>query len=98
MKLIERAPWNVKPGDTIAVYSYPDQPRPDLVTVKRRTRERGIFTGATVWRFFYASPIDPTREDWTTAHGIRRSHHPKIADWPAEKLLVPAPTRTHATP
>lgn len=91
MKLKSRAPWNVRPGDTIAVYLSPGQESPNLVTVTRRTRERGIFTGATVWRFFFRNPHDPAREDWTSAHGIRRSHHPKIADWPAEKLLVPAP-------
>ena len=89
MKTKPRAPWLILPGQQIAIYTYPDAP-PHAVTVTRRTKHRSQFTGATVWRFFYRHPYDPARENWITAHGLRRSHIAGIPDWQAEKIEIPA--------
>jgi hypothetical protein len=83
-----RAPWNVKPGDTILVYTFPDQPEPRRAIVTRVSKSRGMFTGATVWRHHYRDPMTGT-ETWIMSHGIRRSNHPRIANWPAETIPVP---------
>lgn len=77
-------PWRIKPGDRVALYLLPDS-GPRVVTITRAYQYRSTFTGATVWRFHYADPW--TGHDSTfTAHGRRRSPHPRIADWPAEKV------------
>jgi hypothetical protein len=52
------------------------------------TKNRSMFTGATVWRHHYTDPMTGS-ETWSMSHGVRRSSHPMIADWKAEKILVP---------
>jgi hypothetical protein len=88
MKYKAKAPWLVKAGESILVFSFPGQPEPRRAVVTRVSKGRGMFTGATVWRHHYRDPMTGS-ETWIMSHGIRRSHHPRIADWKAEKILVP---------
>ena len=88
MKTKTRAPWKIKAGDKICVYTYPDQPTPHVVEVRRIDKCRSPFTGCTVWRFHYANPYDLERIDWTTCHGEDRRR--ALRPLPAEKILIPA--------
>jgi hypothetical protein len=90
MKTKQRSPWNIKPGDMICVYTYPDQAEPHAVEVRRVEKYRSKFTGRTVWKFHYTHPYDPTRTDWTICHGGDRRRPAMLGNLPAEKILVPA--------
>jgi hypothetical protein len=85
MKTKTRKPWNIKPGDQVAVYLYPDQESPFWVEVRRISKGRALFTGRTHWRLHYTCPLSG-HETWVSLYGLDKRHHPRIAAWEADSI------------
>jgi hypothetical protein len=78
------APWNVKPGDRVKIYPWPNSDAGQIVTITRAVKTRATFTPCNLWLHYYRDTSG--HELWVMSHGRHEHRIPGIPAYPAEKI------------